>query len=87
MALLDGVLSTTTLIGLALNAFAGLWWQIPLLPPRRHGSSERIPRDVAAGEGFRATAPLSGRLPDRHQSPPFEWITAHVPHARLAQSL
>lgn len=27
---LDGVLSTTTLLGLALNAYAGLWWADPL---------------------------------------------------------
>ena len=30
MTFLDGVLSTATLIGLALNAFAGLWWADPL---------------------------------------------------------
>lgn len=30
MTFLDGILSTATLIGLALNAFAGLWWADPL---------------------------------------------------------
>ena len=30
MTFLDGVLSTATLIGLALNAFVGLWWADPL---------------------------------------------------------
>jgi len=30
MTFLDGVLSTATLLGLALNAFAGWWWADPL---------------------------------------------------------
>ncbi len=30
MTFLDGILSTATLIGLALNAFVGLWWADPL---------------------------------------------------------
>ena len=29
MTFLDGILSTTTLAGLALNAYAGLWWADP----------------------------------------------------------
>lgn len=29
MTFLDGVLSTATLVGLALNAYAGLWWADP----------------------------------------------------------
>ena len=30
VTLLDGVLSTTTLAGLALNAYAGWWWADPV---------------------------------------------------------
>ena len=69
MTFLDGILSTLTLTGLALNAVFGLWWADPTAGRNSHSENVRVifgdhkggvgwsgQGDVVAADGLRAAA-------------------------------